>query len=69
MANAGAGTGGSQFFIVYKDGSTLGPNYTIWGRVVGGLDILKNVASAGVQGGAKDGAPQQPLVITKAATG
>ena len=69
MANSGAGTNGSQFFIVYKDGSTLGPNYTIWGRVVGGLDILKNVASAGVQGGAKDGAPQQPLVITKAATG
>jgi peptidyl-prolyl cis-trans isomerase B (cyclophilin B) len=69
MANSGANTNGSQFFIVYKDGTTLGPQYTIWGRVVGGLDVHQHVATAGVQGGAKDGAPKQPLVITKATTG
>jgi peptidyl-prolyl cis-trans isomerase B (cyclophilin B) len=69
MANAGPGTSDSQFFLVYKDGSTLGPNYTIWGRVVSGLDVLTNVASAGVKGGAQDGRPVQPLVITKATTG
>jgi peptidyl-prolyl cis-trans isomerase B (cyclophilin B) len=67
MANAGAGTSGSQFFIVYKD-TTLGPNYTIWGKVVSGLDVVKNVAAAGVQGGGGDGAPNQTTVITKATT-
>ena len=67
MANAGPGTGGSQFFIVYKD-TTLGPSYTIWGKVVSGLDVVTKVAAAGVQGGSGDGAPVQPIVITKATT-
>lgn len=69
MANSGANTNSSQFFLVYKDGSKLGPNYTIWGTVVSGLDVLQKVAAAGVQGGQADGAPVQPLVITKATTG
>ena len=68
MANAGAGTGGSQFFIVYKD-TTLGPNYSIWGKVVSGLDVVQKVAAAGVKGGTGDGAPNQTTVITKATTG
>ena len=61
MANAGAGTTGSQFFIVYKD-TTLGPDYSIWGKVVSGLDVVKNVAAAGVQTGA--GAPRSPIQKT-----
>jgi peptidyl-prolyl cis-trans isomerase B (cyclophilin B) len=67
MANAGAGTTGSQFFIVYKN-TTLPPNYTIWGKVVSGLDVVQKVAAAGVQGGGADGKPTQPIVITKATT-
>lgn len=67
MANSGPDTNGSQFFLVYDD-TTLGPNYTIWGTVVSGLDVLKKVAEQGVQGGGTDGAPVQPLVITKATT-
>ncbi len=67
MANAGAGTGGSQFFIVYKD-TTLGPNYSIWGKVVSGLDVVSNVAAAGEKTGNGDSAPNQPIVITKAST-
>ena len=39
MANAGPGTSGSQFFLVYED-TTLPPNYTIWGEVSSGLDIV-----------------------------
>lgn len=65
MANAGPGTGGSQFFIVYED-TTLPSSYTIWGQVVSGLDIVQEVASAGVEGGASDGTPIQPVFINKA---
>jgi peptidyl-prolyl cis-trans isomerase B (cyclophilin B) len=67
MANAGPGTSGSQFFIVYKN-TTLPPNYTIWGKVVSGLDVVQKVAAAGVQGGGADGKPAQSIVITKATT-
>jgi len=46
MANSGPGTNGSQFFLVYKD-TQLDPNYTPFGTIVGGLDILKKVAAGG----------------------
>ena len=56
MANSGPNTNGSQFFLVYAD-TTLPPSYTIWGHVTSGLDILKFIASKGVQGGGSDGRP------------
>lgn len=65
MANAGPGTSGSQFFIVYQD-TTLPPAYTIWGTVVSGLDIVQEVASIGVSGGGSDGPPAQPIFINQA---
>jgi len=46
MANGGPNTNGSQFFLVYKD-SHLPPNYTIWGAITSGLDILIKVADVG----------------------
>ena len=46
MANSGPGTNGSQVFFVYKD-TTLGPNYTIWGKITKGLDVVQHVASKG----------------------
>lgn len=46
MANSGPGTNGSQFFLVYAD-TQLGPDYTIFGRITQGLDILKKVAEVG----------------------
>jgi peptidyl-prolyl cis-trans isomerase B (cyclophilin B) len=66
MANAGPGTSGSQFFLVYED-TTLPPNYTIWGQVSSGLDIVERVAGAGVEGGGTDGAPAAPIGIEAAA--
>jgi len=39
MANAGPGTTGSQFFILLDD-SQLPPQFTIFGRVTDGLDVL-----------------------------
>jgi len=65
MANAGPGTSGSQFFLVYED-TTLPAGYTIWGQVTDGLDILRSVAEAGVANGSGDGLPAQPLVIESA---
>jgi peptidyl-prolyl cis-trans isomerase B (cyclophilin B) len=64
MANSGPGTNGSQFFLVFAD-TTLGANYTIWGTITQGLDIVKAIAKAGVKGGGADGAPNQPISIKR----
>ncbi|MGI8448791.1 MAG: peptidylprolyl isomerase, partial [Streptosporangiaceae bacterium] len=64
MENSGAGTNGSQFFIVYKN-STLAPSYTPFGEVVKGLGIIQNVAKAGTDNanGSGDGHPKEKVVI------
>ena len=64
MANSGAGTNGSQFFLVFAD-TTLGANYTIWGTITQGLDIVKAIAKAGVKGGGADGPPKQAIAINR----
>jgi peptidyl-prolyl cis-trans isomerase B (cyclophilin B) len=61
MANSGPGTNGSQFFIVYDD-TTLGANYTIFGKVIKGLDIVQDIADLGASTGT-DGPPNQPIGI------
>ena len=65
MANSGPNTNGSQFFIVYRN-SPLPPNYSIWGHVVRGLDVVTRIASAGVSGGGIDGKPNANVVIERA---
>ncbi|GAC1397395.1 MAG: peptidylprolyl isomerase [Chloroflexota bacterium] len=45
MANAGPNTNGSQFFIMHKD-YNLPPNYTIFGRVTEGLEVVDTIATA-----------------------
>ena len=64
MANSGPGTNGSQFFLVFAD-TTLGPNYTIWGKITKGLDIVQGIAKAGVKGGGADGTPNTTVALTK----
>lgn len=68
MANAGPGTSGSQFFLVYED-TTLPAGYSIWGEVTEGLDIIQAVAGAGTADGSGDGLPAQPIVIESATVG
>lgn len=64
MANAGPGTNGSQFFLVYGD-STLPPAYTVFGTIdETGLDTLDKIAAGGAEGGASDGGPALPVDIT-----
>lgn len=62
MANAGPGTNGSQFFIVYQD-SPLQPDYTPFGRVTAGLDTVTAVAAQGTGDGSGDGHPKVPVTI------
>ena len=48
MANSGKDTNGSQFFIVVGDGGQqLGVQYSKFGTVQSGLDIVKNINSVG----------------------
>lgn len=67
MANAGVtadgGTNGSQFFIVYAE-SMLQAHYTVFGRVdEAGVDLVRQVAAEGVEGGGVDGTPVSPVRI------
>ncbi|MDQ1541599.1 MAG: peptidyl-prolyl cis-trans isomerase [Actinomycetota bacterium] len=65
MANTGQPhSGGSQFFFVYAR-TKLPPQYTPFGRVTSGLDVLTRIAKAGTDNanGSGDGHPKQPVVI------
>lgn len=56
---------GTQFFITYED--TQLPQdtggYTIVGKVTSGLDVVTNIAKAGIEGDASDGAPKTKVTI------
>lgn len=61
MANAGPNTNGSQFFIMTAD-YPLPHNYTIFGKVVSGQDVVDKIAN--VKTGAND-KPVSPVVMKK----
>jgi cyclophilin family peptidyl-prolyl cis-trans isomerase len=65
MANSGPNTNGSQFFIMHQD-YALQPNYTIFGIVTKGIEVVDAIATTPtVLGG--DGAmskPATPIVIS-----
>lgn len=44
MANRGPNTNGSQFFIMLADNDGLPKNYTIFGKVVSGLEVVDKIA-------------------------
>ena len=60
MANAGPNTNGSQFFVMHADYG-LPPNYTIFGKLTAGEDILDAIATAPT--GAQD-RPRDPVRIS-----
>jgi cyclophilin family peptidyl-prolyl cis-trans isomerase len=62
MANAGPNTNGSQFFICHQDlTGKLPKNYTIFGQVTKGLDIVDKIANA--PRNSRD-LPDQPVAMT-----
>jgi len=61
MANAGPNTNGSQFFINVADNNFLDTKHTVFGKVVGGMDVVTAIENT--QTGASD-RPVTPVVIT-----
>jgi cyclophilin family peptidyl-prolyl cis-trans isomerase len=59
MANAGPNTNGSQFFVMHAD-YPLPPNYTIFGKLTSGEDVVDTIATA--KTGAND-RPAEPVAI------
>jgi cyclophilin family peptidyl-prolyl cis-trans isomerase len=64
MANAGPNTNGSQFFIMHGD-NPLPKNYTIFGEVVSGIDVVDALANTPVSASARGerSVPNEPLVM------
>lgn len=61
MANAGLDTNGSQFFIVLAD-SDLAPNYSVFGRVTAGMDVVDAIAAMPNSGG-RENAALEPVAM------
>jgi peptidylprolyl isomerase len=60
MANAGPHTNGSQFFIISgPDGVRLPPLYSLFGKVVKGLDVVSVINDVGTP----SGKPREDVVI------
>jgi len=62
MANSGANTNGSQFFIVTgSEGATLAPSYSLFGQVTSGLSVVQKINNDGNANPSSNGVP--PKVI------
>ena len=60
MANAGPNTNGSQFFIISgPSGVRLPPQYSLFGKVVNGMDTVERIDGLG----RGDGPPSEPVTI------
>jgi cyclophilin family peptidyl-prolyl cis-trans isomerase len=58
MANSGANTNGSQFFVVAgPEGENLTPSYTLFGKVTSGMDVVSKINADGSASSSSAGTP------------
>lgn len=62
MANSGANTNGSQFFIMHQD-NQLPKSYVIFGKVTEGMDVVDKIAEAPVDQTPPGDRPVNPVTI------
>jgi peptidyl-prolyl cis-trans isomerase A (cyclophilin A) len=67
MANAGANTNGSQFFITLAPKDYLNGGYTVWGQVVEGMDVVRKIGMVPtkVSPGGEKSTPVTPVALKK----
>jgi peptidylprolyl isomerase len=61
MANAGANTGGSQFFINLVDNRFLDPKHPVFGEVINGMDVVDRIGKVAT----RNDRPIQNVTILK----
>ena len=67
MANRGPNTNTSQFFIMLRDVPSMPKNYTIFGKVTKGMEVVDKIGEVDItpQLGSNDGKPKVPVVMKK----